>query len=100
MLTTDLDLPRAQEHFVAMMPEIQSRASRTFRNLGPEAREEAVAETVAMCWRNHLQCATSGRSVGASSLAHYAMLAVKHGTLLNGQNSTDVLAPRTQLLGR
>ena len=100
MLTTDLDLPQAQSQFTRMLPEIQSRASLTFRHLDPEAKEEAVAETVAMCWKNHLQCSLRGKAVGASSLAHYAMLGVKSGRSLNGQNSTDVLAPRTQILGR
>ena len=33
-------------------------------------------------------------------MAHYAMLGVRCGRSLCGQNSTDVLAPRTQVLGR
>ncbi len=108
MLTTDLvhdlfhnlDVPKAQQQFTQMLPEIQSRASLTFRHLDPDAKEEAVAETVALSWKNHLQCSLRGKAVGASSLAHYAMLGVKSGRSLNGQNSTDVLAPRTQILGR
>ena len=104
MLTTDLvhdlDVPHTQAQFTQMLPEIQSRASLTFRHLDPDAKEEAVAETVAMCWKNHLQCSLRGKAVGASSLAHYAMLGVKSGRSLNGQNSRDVLAPRTQILGR
>ncbi len=104
MLTTDLvpdlDVPQAQSQFTQMLPEIQSRASLTFRHLDPDAKEEAVAETLALSWKNHLQCSLRGKAVGASSLAHYAMLGVKSGRSLNGQNSTDVLAPRTQILGR
>ncbi len=104
MLTTDLvhdlNVPQAQDQFTQMLPEIQSRASLTFRHLGPDAKEEAVAETVALSWKNHLQCSLRGKAVGASSLAHYAMLGVKSGRSLNGQNSKDVLAPRTQILGR
>jgi hypothetical protein len=96
----DLDVRQAQEAFVQMLPAIQSRAGTTFRHLNPEAKEEAVAETLALCWQNHVQCALRGKAVGASSLAHYAMLGVKSGRSLNGRNSTDVLAPRTRLLGR
>ena len=71
MLTTnlvpDLDVPQAQQQFTQMLPEIQSRASATFRHLDPEAREEVVAETVALSWKNHLQCSLRGKAVGASS---------------------------------
>ncbi len=100
MLTTETDVQTVQDQFVQMLPEIQSRASATFRHLDPDAREEAVAETLAMCWKSHLHCASNGKAIGASSLAHYAMLGVKSGRSLCGQNSTDVLAPRTQVLGR
>ena len=100
MLTPDLDVQTVQDQFVQMMPDIQSRARTTFRHLGPEAREEAVAQTLALSWKNHLQCASRGKAVGAPSLAHYAMLGVQSGRSLCGQSSTDVLAPRTQKLGR
>ena len=99
-LVPDLDVTQAQDSFVQMLPEIQSRAGATFRHLDPEAREEAVAETLALCWQNHLQCTLRGKHVGPSSLAHYAMLSVQSGRSINGRNSTDVLAPRTHLLGR
>ena len=68
MLTTDLELPQAQDQFTQMLPEIQSRASRTFRHLNPEAKEEAVAETVAMCWMNHLHCVSRTRTGAAGWL--------------------------------
>ena len=100
MLTTERELPHVQEQFVDMMPEIQSRASLTFRHLNPEAKEEAVAETVALCWMNHVHCVSMGKSIGPSSLAHYAMLGIRSGRSLNGQSSVDVMAPRTQILGR
>jgi hypothetical protein len=44
-----------------MIPEIQSRAGATFRHLDQDAREEAVAETLALCWQNHLRCAAGMR---------------------------------------
>lgn len=100
MSTTDLDVQTVQDQFVHMMPEIQSRAGATFRHLDPEAREEAVAETLALSWKNHVHCVGQGKTVGASSLAHYAVLGVKSGRSLCGQSATDVQAPRTQLLRR
>ena len=90
----------AQRQFVDMVPEIQCRARITFRHLNPEAKEEAVAEVLAMCWQNHMQCILRGKAVPASSLAHYATKSLKSGRALCGQNSTDVLAPRTKLRGR
>jgi hypothetical protein len=99
-MSADVALSEVQDQFVNMMPEIQSRAGATFRHLDPEAREEAVAETVAAAWKNHVHCAFSGKAVGASSLAHYAVLGVKSGRSLCGQSATDVQAPRTQLLRR
>jgi ATP/maltotriose-dependent transcriptional regulator MalT len=99
-MSADVALSEIQDQFVHMLPEIQSRAGATFRHLDPEAREEAVAETLALSWKNHLHCASSGKAVGASSLAHYAVLGVKSGRSLCGQSATDVQALRTQLLRR
>ncbi len=89
-----------QEQFAEMIPEIQSRANLTFRHLDLEARQEAAAETIALCWRNYARCVSRGKQVAASSLAFYAALGVKAGRSLCGYSSTDVLAPRTQRLGR
>ena len=35
-----------QSNFVAMLPEIQQRLRRAFRQLDPEAREDAIEEGV------------------------------------------------------
>ena len=95
-----LEREKAQKQFVEMVPEIQKIAGHTFKSLDPEARDEAVAETVALCWKNHLHCVAGHKPVGSSSLAYYATLSVKSGRSLCGQSSRDVLARRTQLLGR
>jgi len=100
MASTGQGIQTAQQQFVHMVPEIQSRARLTFRHLDPEAKEEAVAEVLAMCWQNHMQCVLRAKAVPASSLAHYAMKSLKSGRALCGQSSTDVLAPRTKLRGR
>jgi len=49
---------------------------------------------------NHLHCLAQRKRIGPASLAHYGMLNVKSGRSVCGQTSTDVLARRTQLLGR
>jgi len=93
-------IEKAKKQFVQMIPDIQKIAGRTFDQLDPEGREEAVSETLALCWKNHLHCAAAHRAVSASSLAHYAILGVKSGRSLCGQSTTDVLAKGTCLLGR
>ena len=97
---SEIEVRDAQDQFVEMLPDVERRARLTFRDLDVEAREEAVAEVVAHCWKNYLHCALDGRAVPASSLAHYAMLGVKSGRCFAGQSSLDVLSPRTRLLGR
>lgn len=79
MLANRVDVHAAQDRFVGMVSEIQARANATFRHLNPEAREEAAAETLALCWINHLRCIAQGKEIAASALAHYAMLGVKSG---------------------
>ena len=90
----------AQRRFVQMLPEIERRARLTLRHHDPEAREEFTAEVVGLCWMNHLHCLAQRKRIGPASLAHYGMLNVKSGRSVCGQTSTDVLARRTQLLGR
>ena len=96
----DAQISQAQREFLEMMPGIQGRAAATFRHLDPAVREEAVADTVALSWKNFLHCLAEHKPVAAASLSHYALLAVKSGRTLCGQSSTDVLARRTLLLGR
>ena len=93
-------LQEARDEFVRMMPDIERIAGHVFSDRNPSDREEAVAETVAFCWKNYLQCVAKEKPVCASSLAHYGMLGVRSGRSLCGQSSTDVLALRTQMLGR
>ena len=95
-----VDVTVAQDQFTQMMPDIKRIVGRAFDRLDREGRDEAVAETVALCWKNHLHCMAGHKAISAPSLAHYAILGVKSGRSLCGQSSTDVLAKRTRLLGR
>jgi len=97
---TPVEVRDAQQQFVEMLTDIQKIASRAFDHLDPEAREEAVANAVALSWANHLHCVAEDKRVGAPSLAHYAIQGVKSGRSLCGQSSVDVLAARTRILGR
>ena len=96
----DADVQTAQETFLDIMPDIEKIAACAFRQLDPDAREEAVAEAVAQCWQNHLHCHAEGKAPGASSMAYYAVQSVRSGHLFAGSSSTDVLSPRTQVMGR
>ena len=97
---TTAQIEKAQEQFVEVKPDIERMAGHAFKSFDPDAREEAVAVTIAFCWRNYLHCVAEGKHVGASSLAYYALLAVKNGRSFAGQSSEDVMSPRTQMLGR
>jgi len=97
---TATQIEQAQDEFVGMMVDIENIAACAFSELNPEARQEAVAESVAMCWQNHLHCQQVGKDPGASSMAYYAVQGVRSGRRMAGSSSTDVLSPQTQIMGR
>jgi len=70
-----------QTSFVAMLPEIQQRLRRAFRQLDPEAREDAIGEAVIHSLLSYARLHEQGRAkaASASTLAWYAALAVKRG---------------------
>jgi hypothetical protein len=70
-----------QSTFVAMLPEIQQRLRKAFRNLDAEAREDAVEEGVIHSLLSFARLHDQGRTdcASASTLAWYATLAVKRG---------------------
>ena len=96
----EAEIGDAQQQFVEMMTDIERIAGHVFKRLSPADREEAVAEAVAQCWQNHLHCVAAKKKVKPSSMAYYAVQGVKSGQSLSGTSSTDVLARRTQMLGR
>jgi len=97
---TATQIEEAQDEFAEMMPDIENIAACAFSDRDPEAREEAVAETVAQCWQNHLHCQQVGKDPGAASIAYYGVENVKSGRQFAGSSCTDVLSARTQILGR
>jgi hypothetical protein len=95
--TTAHDL---QARFLVLLPRVELHGRVVFRHLRcREARREAVAEMVALCWLWFLRLAGKGKDAAefVSMLATYAARAVKAGRRLCGQErAKDVLSPRAQ----
>jgi hypothetical protein len=70
-----------QSAFVEMIPEIQQRLRRVFRQLDAEAREDAIEEGVVHSLLSFARLHDQSReeTATASTLAWYAALAVKRG---------------------
>ena len=89
-----------QAHFLSIMPQIERLARSYFRGVRCAVRrEDAVAETVAICWREFLRLADRGKDAGEfpSALAKYAARGVRNGRRLCRQEaSKDVLSPSAQ----
>jgi hypothetical protein len=68
-------VPRWHRRFLAMLPLIQRQARVAFRDLPPQAREDAVAEVVANCLVSYVRLVRRGREQRAfpSVLAKYAI---------------------------
>jgi hypothetical protein len=88
----------AREYFQEILPDIEAKASFSFRYLNASAREEAVAETVALSWKGYLRCVEKGGRFTPATLAYYAIRQVRSGVRFNGTHSADVLSERTQIL--
>src|SRR5438105_13931643 len=50
-----------QTRFESRLPEIESLAASRFASLKPEAKQEAVQNTVALCWRYYVNLASKGK---------------------------------------
>jgi len=89
-----------QHAFVAIMPRIVRHARISFRHMAcGDARENAVAETVALTWKWFVGLVQKGKHPEefVSVLAAYAARAVKSGRRLCGQEKVkDVLSPLSQ----
>jgi DNA-directed RNA polymerase specialized sigma24 family protein len=86
--------------FLALLPRIERHARICFRHLGcPQRRDDAVAETVALCWQWYLRLVERGKDPAAfvSTFAGYAARAVRRGRRVCGQEAgQEVLSPRAQ----
>lgn len=89
-----------QHAFATIMPRIVLHAKITFRHVSCDsARQEAIAETIALAWKWFVRLIEQGKEPQAfiSVLAAYAARAVKSGRRLCGQEkSNDVLSPLAQ----
>jgi len=90
----------AREYFARLLPSLERRAMAVFRYLDPDAKEEAVAEVTALCWKDYVNCIQKRKRVTSGNLAYYAIRHVRDGNLFNGKLSTDALGERAKLLGR
>jgi hypothetical protein len=89
-----------QARFLALVPRIESHARIYFRGLRcAHAREEAVAETVALAWQWFRRLVERGKDAAmfVGGFAFLAALTVKSGRRLCGQEpARDVLSPLAQ----
>jgi len=89
-----------QHAFVAILPRIVLHARIYFRRMAcGDARENAIAETVALTWKWYVGLVERGKHPEefVSVMAAYATRAVRSGRRLCGQEKTnDVLSPLAQ----
>jgi hypothetical protein len=89
-----------QESFLAMLPEIESRLRREFRDLPADSREEAVREGVAHCLFAFVRLHERGGAHRATpfTLVYYSSRHVRRGRPAAGRmNSNDPLSRYAQL---
>jgi hypothetical protein len=87
------------QHFLTILPVVQRHGQVYFRHLNAEAKEEAIAEMVALswCWFLRLIDQEKDASEFPTAIATYAAKAVNSGRRLCGQQKAkDVLSRRAQ----
>ena len=74
-LPTSRPAPAWHTRFIVMLPAISKQARIAFRGLGPEAREEAVAEVIANCFVAYVRLVELGKEsiAFATPLAMFAI---------------------------
>ena len=90
---------RWQSNFLSVLPAVKTHAQVCFRRLRPEARDEAVAETVARAFVDYGHLAKQRRLAQGypSTLASYAVQRVRgHRGVGVHQTAKDVLSPVAQ----
>ena len=104
MIAINQEHPRTesqwQAEFVAMLPEINRCLRLAFRQLGLEAREDAIEEGIVHSLLSYSRLHARGRAAqaNASSLAWYATRAVKRGRPAVGRmNGKDVSSRYAQI---
>jgi hypothetical protein len=96
--TASLDQLHAE--FLEILPRIETHAQIRFRYLRcPGKRADAIAETVAICWKSFLRINELGKDVHefVTTLADFAVRHVRSGRRVCGQEkSKEVLSPLAQ----
>lgn len=86
--------------FLTIVPRIEQHGQVQFRNVKcPTAKEECIAEMIAMSWKWFVRLKRKGKNPSAfvSAIATFAARAVRSGRRLCGQEKAkDVLSPRAQ----
>jgi len=91
--------PAWHAQFLAMLPAIKTHAKIAFRHLGPEAREEAIQETVCNACAAFKRLFDLGKADIAypTVLASYGVRQVKEGRKVGGRlNCRDVMSTYCQ----
>ncbi len=93
-------IPHLHADFLTILPRIELHARISFRGPRcPDHRAEAVAETLALCWRHFVRLVERGKDPLAipTVLAAYAARHVRCGRRLCGrEKGKDVLSPLAQ----
>src|SRR5271166_3342528 len=97
---SQLAISHLHASFLAILPRIVLHGQIYFRFINcPIAREDAIAEMVAVAWMWHVRLAQRGKDVSqfVSAIASYAARAVNSGRRLTGmEKPKDVLSHRAQ----
>ncbi len=72
------DLTTLQDRFVHHIPAMQKAARFPFRKLPPEARQEAIANSIAICWKFFYALFLQGRHDEPSILNSCFRFAIRH----------------------
>jgi hypothetical protein len=89
------------QHFLLILPVVQRHGQVYFRHLDAEAKEEAIAEMVALAWKWFLRLVDQEKDASdfPRAIATYAAKAFNSGRRLCGQQKAkDVLSRRAQRL--
>jgi hypothetical protein len=95
-LSNNTSLAALHQHFLAILPRIETHAQICFRYLHcPGKREDAVAEVIALAWKWFLRLVEQGKDIDefVTTVADFAVRHVRAGRRLCGQEPwKDVLS--------
>jgi hypothetical protein len=94
-------LAALQSRFEADFPRLERVARFRLRRLDGEAKDEAIAETIALCWQAYVRLVERGKSLAeveryAPKTAEFSAKRVLCGRLLTGLRSRDALSPASR----